>query len=124
MICLNSLSEEKSIALSDAKIFTQLLSPFAPHIAEEIWEHLGEKGSILNSSWPEADPRYLSVDRIHFAVQVNGKLRATIEASPDAHQEEIQKMALEDQRVSKFITGEIKKVIFVPKKLISFVVKG
>lgn len=124
MICLNSLSEEESLSHSSAKIFTQLLSPFAPHIAEELWEHLGEKTSVLLSDWPKADPKYLSIDRINFAVQVNGKLRTTIEASPDTTQEEIEKLALEDPKVAKFISGEIKKVIFVPKKLISFVVKG
>lgn len=124
MICHNQLIEEDKISLSNAKIFIQLLSPFAPHISEEIWEHFGEKPSLLDSKWPKVNSKHLAVDKVSFIIQVNGKLRSKIECSPDIDKEGLQKIALEDDKVAKFVSGEIIKVIFVPKKLMNFVVKG
>lgn len=124
MICINELSQEDFIAKDVAEKFILLLSPFAPHICEEMWEQLGNKPSTLSVEWPKADPQYLVVDSIQFAIQVNGKLRGKVEASPNATQEEVRKLALEQSSVSKFVQGEIRKEIFVPKKLMNFVVKG
>lgn len=124
MITQKALGEEKSIARSVAEQFVLLLAPFAPHICDEIWEKFEKTESTLQTSWPKWDEKYLSIDRVKFAVQVNGKLRGTIESSPAATQEEVRKMALEDEKISKFVSGEIKKIIFVPKKLLNFVVKA
>lgn len=124
MIFHNFLTSQEDIPLAMAKDFTKMLSPFAPHIAEEIWEILGEKPCILNATWPQVDPQYLVVDQVTFAVQVNGKLRGNIQASPDIAQGELEALAKADEKVKSFITGQIVKVIYVPKKLINFVVKG
>jgi len=124
MIFHNELIKEEKISQSVAEDFVLLLSPFAPHICEEFWSIFGHKDSILNANWPKADARYLKVAMANFAIQVNGKLRGTIEASVDIEKEELRKLALEDEKVSKHVKGEILKVIFVPKKLMNFVVKG
>jgi len=123
MVCHNTLIEEDEISAEVAKTFVLLLSPFAPHICEEIWTELGEKASTLNVEWPKADPKHLVVDQVQFAIQINGKLRGTINASPETTQEELRELALADDKISKFVAGEIIKIIFVPKKLLSFVVK-
>lgn len=104
------------------KMAVQVLAPFAPHIAEELWEHLGERGSVAHSRWPEADPKYLVVDQVIYVVQVNGKLRGQFELPKDKNQEEILALALANPQISKHVSGEIKKVIFVPNKLLNIVV--
>jgi leucyl-tRNA synthetase len=124
MICHNELTEQTDISKKIAENFTLILSPFAPHITEELWEIFGRAPSVLSQSWPEYDPKYLVVDEVTYAVQVNGKLRGNLLAKLAATQDEVQKMALEDPNVSKYVKGEIKKVIFVPKRLINFVVAG
>jgi leucyl-tRNA synthetase len=124
MICHNELIEQESIAKSVAEKFILLLSPFAPHIGEEIWTTLGHSPSILNVAWPDYDPKFLVLSEVTYAVQVNGKLRGNLVAPIGAGQDEVQRMALEDPQVSKYVRGEIKKVIFVPKRLINFVVIG
>lgn len=123
MICLNSIADWKEIPKNIAEGFTLMLSPFAPHIADEMWQIFGHKETCLDSNWPNVDSKYLTVDQVEFAIQVNGKLRAKIEASPSATQEEIRELALKNERVSQYVTGEIKKIIFVPKRLMNFVVK-
>ena len=105
------------------EIFLKLLSPLAPHLAEELWQNLGNKKSITLESWPEFDPSKVKDETITLAVQVNGKLRATIEAPAGVTQAEAEKLARGEENVKKYIEGkEIKKVIFIKGKLISFVV--
>ena len=107
------------------KDFVKLLSPFAPHLAEEIWSSVfGEKESIAYEPWPTYDPKYLVDDTVTYAVQVNGKLRGDFEISKDAGKEEAIAMAKEIEKVQKYLSeGEIKKEIFVPGKIVGFVVK-
>ncbi len=124
MICHNEMTEQADISKSIAEQFTLLLSPFAPHITEELWILFGNKASTLEQAWPKLDTKYLSVNEVTYVVQVNGKLRANLTVSLDVGQDEIQRLALENENVSKFVKGEIKKVIFVPKRLINFVVTG
>lgn len=124
MICHNQLTDQADISKEAAQIFTLMLSPFAPHIAEELGEQLGMKSSISSYQWPAIDEKYLIESTVAFAIQVNGKLRATVEAAPDASKEVIRKLAAENPKVASYLNGEIVKEIFVPKKLYNFVVKG
>lgn len=105
------------------KMAVQVLAPFAPHVAEELWEHLGEKASVAHGRWPEANPQYLVQDVATYIVQVNGKLRGQFDLPKDQTQEKIQEIALNDPRIAKHVTGKIKKVIFVPNKLLNFVLE-
>jgi leucyl-tRNA synthetase len=100
----------------------QLLAPFAPHITEELWADLGNQGSVHVSSWPIHDDSYLVQHVLKIAVQVNGKLRGEIEVPHDATQEVIEAEARAQQNVASYITGDVRKVIYVPNKLLNFVV--
>ncbi|HEY5667579.1 MAG TPA: class I tRNA ligase family protein, partial [Candidatus Saccharimonadales bacterium] len=101
----------------------QLLAPFAPHITEELWHQLGKDGSIHQSEWPVHDEQYLVSDTITVVVQVNGKLRAQLEIAADASQEDIIAQAKADAKVAEHLGGaEPKKSIYVPGKLVNFVV--
>jgi len=107
------------------EMFLQLLAPFAPHITEELWMQLGHDESIHTSDWPKYDKQYLQRDTMVIVVQVNGKVRAQMDVAVDATEEQITDMAKADERVAAFIADkEIKKTIYVPKKLVSFVVVG
>lgn len=101
-----------------------LLAPFTPHIAEELWQALGEpEKSVHEAPWPEVDPTALVVAEVELAVQVNGKVRATIQVGVDATKEEIEAKALAHERVQEFIDGKpIRKVIVVPQKIVNIVV--
>lgn len=101
----------------------QLLAPFAPHMAEELWAQLGHKESIHITKWPEYDEKYLVSDEITIVVQVNGKVRANIVVSADSNEEEIVKAAKEDEKVQEYLNKkEARKTIYVPGKLVNFVV--
>jgi leucyl-tRNA synthetase len=129
MECVNELyrikasdkyaSTEWPLAL---KTFMQLLAPFAPHISEELWQQLGETGSIHISDWPSYDEKYLVHNTVTIAVQVNGKLRGEVEVASDADEATVVKAAKASERVVVYLTGEPKKTIYVPGRLINFVV--
>ena len=118
MILLNEL--EKTPSLEAYKIFLQLLSPFAPHIAAELWEKLGETTSDNRSSWPEYNSSKLVSSTVTVAVQVNGKTRATIELAANATEAEA--LAAARGVVAKWLTKPEKRVIYVPSKIINFAV--
>ncbi len=100
----------------------QALSPFAPHIAEEMWQLLKGVGELSDARYPEIDPKYLVDESIIYVVQVNGKLRGRFELPKDQTQEVIIAAAKQHAGIMKFLDGaEIKKVIFVPNKLLNFV---
>lgn len=102
---------------------TILLSPFSPHIAEEVWEMLGHEELLVNAQWPEYDSAMASEEEIQIVVQVNGKVRAKFNAPLDISQEELKKRALEDERIMTLLEGKtVRKVIVVPKKLVNVVV--
>ncbi len=100
----------------------QLVAPYAPHIAEELWERLGNEGSIFDSRWPAYDPSLAAEEVLTLAVQVNGKTRGTIQVTPDAVQETALAAAMADPSIAKFVTGEPKKIVFVPRRLLNIVV--
>ncbi len=100
-----------------------LLSPLAPHIADELWQRLGLPATTYQQSWPQADERVAAAEQITIAVQVNGKLRGTIEVPAHTDMEQIQELALQTDSVQRHIEGkQIKRIIPVPNKLINIVV--
>ena len=100
----------------------QMLAPFAPHMADELWAQLGNGDLVQRAQWPEWDEALIAEDTMTIAVQVNGKLRGEIAVATDADPEAIKAQALAHENVAKFIEGEPKKVIYVPGRLVSVVV--
>ena len=100
----------------------QLVAPFAPHIAEELWEMFGNTTSVFDSGWPRFDASLAAENSITLAVQVNGKTRGTIQVAKEIGQEGALAAALADPGIGKFVTGAPKKVIFVPGRLLNIVV--
>ena len=100
----------------------QLVSPFAPHIAEELWSMLGNSGSVFDAGWPAFDAALVVDERVTMAVQVNGKTRGTISVVKDAKQSTAFEAAMQDASIAKFIVGEVKKVIFVPGRMLNVLV--
>ncbi len=106
------------------RVMVLLLAPFAPYLAHELWEMLGEKGSLLKASWPKYDAALAKEEELQIPVQVNGKLRSRIVVPADAAEDFVVARALADEKVQSFIAGkQIVKKIFVPGKLLNFVVR-
>jgi leucyl-tRNA synthetase len=124
MILVNSFSENASaLTKDDIKKFLIILSPFAPHLAEELWEAMGFRGLCAKQSWPEYDASLIKQDKVLVVVQVNGKFRDKIEVATGANQKEVEALVLASPKVKPWIDAkEFKKVIFVPDKLINIVV--
>ena len=100
-----------------------VLSPIAPHICHSLWQILGEQGLVVDASWPEVDETALVRDQIELVCQVNGKVRARVEVAADADQDTVQAVAFEEVNMQKFMEGKtVRKVIYVPGKLINVVV--
>lgn len=122
MILLNDM-EKRAVGKKEFGIFLKLLAPFAPHIAEELWQKHGNRIVIHISEWPTYDKKLIKEDKINLIVQVNGKLRATVSISVGINQEEVEKLALKEARVQTALGGkQPKKVIFVKNRIINFVV--
>ena len=101
-----------------------LLAPFAPYLAHEIWEMLGEKGSLLRAPWPKYDPALAKEDEIEIPVQINGKLRSRVVVAADASEDVVRQRAQADEKIATMIAGkQIVKVIVVPAKLVNIVVR-
>jgi leucyl-tRNA synthetase len=124
MIFTNHCYKVGSVNKDTAKTFTLLLAPMAPHAGEEIWEILGGTKTLTYEAWPLFNEALAIDDTITVAVQVNGKLRATLEVEPSISQEEILAMAKADENVAKNLAGTIVKEIYVPGKIVNFVVKA
>ena len=123
MILANEMEKEKEISLLHYSQFLILLSPFAPHITEELWESLEEKESVHSQNWPKFNPELIKEKEITMVIQVNGKLRDQIKVPTDISEEQAKKIALESEKIKKWIEGkEIRKVIFVKGKLVNVVV--
>ena len=101
-----------------------LLAPFAPYLAAELWEELGEEGAILRAPWPMSDPELAKEDEIEIPVQINGKLVTVVRVAADADAKTIEAAALADEKVQSRIAGKtVVKVIVVPGKLVNLVVR-
>lgn len=125
MVFVNSANKEEALYADYAKGFVQLLAPFAPHLAEELWQVLTSSGdSISYVAWPTWDESKLVEDEIEIVVQIKGKVRAKLMVAKDLSREDLQKVALENDKIQAEIAGkDIIKVIAVPNKLVNIVVK-
>lgn len=121
MTCVNEIYKVNAISKEQYKTLVLLISPFAPHIASEIFEVCGF-GSLLNATWPKADKNAMVKNTKEIPVQVNGKVRAVITVDINFSQEQIINAALCDADVKKYVVGEIKKTIYVPNKILNFIV--
>jgi leucyl-tRNA synthetase len=120
----NAIAEQKAPAKADIETLLLLLNPFAPHLTEELWERLGHKELLARQPWPLFDPKHLVDSVVEYAVQVNGKVRATFTIAADAAEAVIKEAALADAKVKAALEGkQVVKSIVVPKKLVNLVVK-
>ena len=125
MICVNELGQQKCANRELLKKMVIVIAPFAPHMAEELWEQLGgETKSVFDAEWPAWDESYLVENEVQLTVSFNGKARFQMTFPADATKEDIEKSALEDERSQHYIDGKtIVKIIVVPKKIINIVCK-
>jgi len=121
---VNYFTAQEKRPLSCMESFVLMLSPMAPHIAEELWQVLGNSESIAYAPWPALNPRYIEESSIEMPVQINGKVRGRITVSSDADKEEMEQAALSDPKVKKHLEGHsVRKTIVIPKKMINIVAK-
>ncbi|MYU71967.1 leucine--tRNA ligase [Lactobacillus salivarius] len=123
MVFVNNAYKADSLPLEYVEGLVKLLSPVVPHITEELWSKLGHVGSIAYAKWPTYDESKLVEDVVEIVVQINGKVRQHLQVSKDASREELQALALNDERIKQELADkEVKKVIAVPGKLVSIVI--
>ena len=119
----NSSLSERSAAHEAIMNIVIMLAPITPHLSQHLWWELGKDTPIIDHAWPEADPELLIEETVEIAVQINGKLRATVNLDPNANQETFENKALADVNVQKYLENkDIKKIIFVPGRLINIVI--
>jgi leucyl-tRNA synthetase len=120
---LNAVRRGERTAHRDEVLpLVQLAAAYAPHLAEECWSTLGHTESVFNAGWPSFDPAMLVDDSIELVVQVNGKVRGKVAMAADVSQDDAMTAAMADANIAKFVVGEIRKIIFVPKRLLNIVV--
>ena len=120
---MNSMrSGERKPHVDEVRPLVQMVSPFAPHIAEELWSLLGNTTSVFDGGWPSYDPALLVETSVTMAVQVNGKTRGTITVPKDATEAQAIAAAMAEPGIAKFVTGPVRKVIFVPSRMLNLVV--
>jgi leucyl-tRNA synthetase len=115
-------SGERVPHVEEVRPLVQMVSPFAPHIAEELWSVLGNTNSVFDAGWPSYDPALVVEDRITMPVQVNGKTRGTISVPKDVMQDDAMASAMAEPGIAKYVTGPAKKIIFVPGRMLNVVV--
>jgi leucyl-tRNA synthetase len=124
---VNLLSKDlNKVILEDLRILILLLAPFAPHLAEELWQKISQskkKKSIFKEKWPSYDPKLVKEKEIELIIQINGRLRDKVIVNADISEDEAKNLALNREKIKKYLAGQkIKKIIFVPGKLINFVI--
>jgi leucyl-tRNA synthetase len=123
MILLNSLEKESAVSIATMKVFLKLLSPFAPHLTDELWHELGEKKSIHLAPWSRELKTQNSKIKVRIVIQINGKVRDILEVENDLSEKELTGLAMNQPKVKIWINGKsIQKTIFIPNRLINFVV--
>lgn len=124
MILTNTCTKKGKVTKESAKTFVQLLTPFAPHVGEELWQALGFKDSLSYAPWPEFNAELAKDDLITIAVQVNGKTRSTLDVAADIDKESFFALAKADPKVTKYLEGmSVIKEVYVPGRICNFVVK-
>jgi leucyl-tRNA synthetase len=123
MICVNELTDQKCNKRAILEPLLILVSPYAPHIAEELWEKLGHNESIALAPFPLLNEAYLIEDNFNYPVSFNGKTRFNLELSTTLTNPEIEKLILENEQTQKYLEGKTpKKVVVVPKRIVNIVV--
>ena len=123
MILLNEMEKQSHLSVVSGQMFLKLLSPFAPHMSEELWTELGGKKSIHLERWPKYEASKLESDEVTIIVQINGKVRASFAVNKNQSQIEIEQMALSKPEIKKWIgESKIKKILFIKGKVVSIVV--
>ncbi|MBD3346963.1 MAG: leucine--tRNA ligase [Chitinivibrionales bacterium] len=124
MTLSHTLNRQDAVRKEDMERFVLLLSPFVPHISEELWQKLGHDSTLAYEEWPSWEEDKLKVDTVTIVIQVNGKLRSKFNAPADASKQELEKSALNDSKIKQHIEGKtVRKVIVVPNKLVNIVAK-
>jgi leucyl-tRNA synthetase len=122
-VTADSSEQVKAVFRDAIETVILLISPFAPHISEELWKELGHKGGVLSAAWPEVNEAALHRDEIQMALQVNGKVRDQIVVPSAASKDDIEKLALENAAVLKWTAGKtIRKIVVVPGRLVNIAV--
>ena len=123
MIFVNACVKKGRVTPETAGDFIRILSPFAPHLAEEIWHQLGHTESVSRADWPRVEEQYLVEDTVEYPVMINGKLRYKLHVAADTPKEELEKMALEHEKAEKWIGDQSpRKIIVVPGKIVNIVI--
>ncbi|NNE54726.1 MAG: leucine--tRNA ligase, partial [Flavobacteriales bacterium] len=123
MICVNELTDQKCKSIEILKPFTVLLSPYAPHLAEELWEMLGHSDSIVDQAWPVFNEEHLKEDDFEYPVSFNGKMRFKMSLPADMGKADVEAAVLGHEKTSEYLEGnDPKKVIVVPKRIVNIVV--
>jgi leucyl-tRNA synthetase len=123
MVATNELIKLRTDKHAVLEPAVRLIAPFAPHLAEELYQLLGGTGSVHHSDWPELEERYLVEDTVTYPVAFNGKTRMTIDFPAEASKGDIEAAARADTQVQSYLEGKsIRKVIVVPKRMINFVI--
>ncbi len=123
MVLTNALEKQATLSLAHYRTLLLLLSPFAPHITEELWSRLGGTKSLFLAQWPQWDEKKIVTETLHIAVQVNGKVRAVLTVSPEASEKTLIELALADTNVQAHLAGRTpRKILSIPGKIISIVV--
>jgi len=119
---VNAANKWDVLPRSVVEPFVLILSPFAPHLAEELWQRLGHDHTLAYAPWPDIDEAHLAVERLRIAVQVNGKVRGTIEVPVDADKQHVLALARQDQNVARHLDGKtLRREIYVPGRIVNFV---
>ena len=125
MALLNEIGDKGSVNKAELKTFLTILSPFAPHLCEELWQQHGFEGMLANGKWAEFDESKTVDKSVEIPVQINGKLRATITVAADAEQADILAAAKADEKIKSYIDGkQIVKEIYVKGRMVNLVIKG
>ncbi len=124
MECLNNLSHLSALSRKGLVMFIQVLYPFAPHIAEELFEHFGNQEGITDAPFPTVNPLYLVDSTATYVVQINGKVRGKWELARDLSEKDIMDFIRKQPQLEKYLSAEILKVVYVPNKLLSLVVQA
>jgi leucyl-tRNA synthetase len=114
----------RTAARAEVQPLVVMTAPFAPHVAEELWERLGHEGGIFQgAAWPSFDPEKARAPEIEVAVQVNGKLRGSIKGPPGMPREDAEARARRDENVARYLDGaNVRRVVYVPDRLVNFVI--
>ncbi len=123
MILTNEMEKQEELSVKDYQLLIILLSPFAPHISEELWERLGNKKSIFLEKWPKYNSNLIKDEMFNLIIQINGKVRDRIEVEVGVSEDKVKEISLSQEKIKKWIKDKkIKKIIFVKDKLINIVI--